>query len=378
MAEGNDSAADKTEEPTEKRLQKAREDGDTVRSKELNTTAILMSGAVGLILFGKGLAQSLSSVMSANFDLQREDIFSSDAMMEHLSSSIATGFFSLLPLFIVLLLASIFGPILLGGWNFTFKAIEPKASRMNPMSGLARMFGPKSLMELLKSVAKVVLVASIGMLVLFVDTSSILGIQQQSVIPAMLQSLDLIVWGFLFLTSAMLVLTAIDIPFQIHQHTQKMRMTLQQVKDEMKNTDGRPEVKQKIRQLQQQMASNRMMQDVPEADVIITNPSHYAVALSYDKNSSSAPKMVAKGVDLIALKIREVGSEHKVPIITSPQLARAIYYNTEIGQEIPSGLYVAVAQVLAYIYQLKLYAQGKIKKPVLAKKMKIPNTLMHD
>jgi len=377
MAE-NESSAEKTEEPTSKRLEKAREDGDTVRSKELNTTAILLTGAMGLILFGGFLASQLKGIMQYNFSFRREAVMDEAQMLEHFNASIMQGLRGLLPLFGVLLVAAILGPIILGGWNFTTKAITPKASRMNPLSGLGRMFGPKALMELFKAIGKVVVVAAIALLVLFVNTDAILSIQKQAAIPAMMHALEQISRAFLFISAAMIFITAIDIPFQIRQHTQKLKMTLQQVKDEMKDTDGRPEVKQKVRQLQQQMASNRMMQDVPQADVVITNPSHYAVALRYDQSQEGAPLLLAKGADQLAFKIREIADENDIPIVSSPELARAVFFNTDIGTEIPTGLYVAVAQVLAYIYQLRLYARGGMKKPKLSTKLDIPDELKHE
>lgn len=375
MADEKDSSAEKSEEPTQRRLEKARDDGNTARSKELNTAAILISGSVGLLLFGSNLATSLSEVMRENFALPRSALFDEAYMLNRLGESLYSALFGLLPLFLVLLAAAIIGPILLGGWNMTFKAIVPKASRMNPMSGLSRMFGPKALLELAKAVAKVFLVGSVVVLVISVNAESILAIQKQAVLPAMIASLDRIAWSVLLISSALIVITLIDIPIQIHQHTQKLRMTLQQVKDEMKDTDGRPEVKQKIRQLQQQMAGNRMMQDIPEADVIITNPTHYAVALRYDQSQESAPRLLAKGMDSLAARIKEVAGEHDIPIVSSPELARAVYFNTEIGAEIPSGLYVAVAQVLAYIHQLRMFAKGKGRKPKLARNMEIPAEL---
>ena len=377
MAEENESSADKSEEPTPKRLEKAREDGDTVRSRELNTTAILMTGAAGILMFGPFTANSLSKMMAYNLRLPPGKLENS-MLLTHFNESVLQALVGLLPFFLLLLLAAIAGPNLLGGWNLSFKAITPKASRLNPLSGLARMFGPKALMELTKAVAKVVVVASIAVIVLAINTESLLSIQRESVLDAMSHSVNVIAWAFLFMAAAMIIITAIDIPFQIRQHTQKLRMTLQQVKDEMKDTDGRPEVKQKIRQLQQQMAANRMMQDLPLADVVITNPDHYSVALRYDQNQESAPRLLVKGVDLLALKIREVADEHEIPIITAPPLARAIYFNTNIGDEIPSGLYVAVAQVLAYIHQLRQWARGKAKKPKLSQQYAIPNELQHD
>jgi flagellar biosynthetic protein FlhB len=194
----------------------------------------------------------------------------------------------------------------------------------------------------------------------------------------MANALDMLAWAVLWMSCAMILISLVDIPLQIYDHNQKLRMTMQQVKDEMKDSDGRPEVKQRIRQLQYQMSQNKMLAAVPEADVIITNPEHYAVALRYDQSTEGAPVMLAKGADLVAMKIREIAQEHRIPIVSSPPLARAIYFNTKIGQEIPGGLYVAVAQVLAYLYQLKQYARGRAKRPVLNPQLPIPDELQHD
>lgn len=377
MAEQNESSADKSEEPTPKRLEKAREDGDTVRSRELNTTAVLMTGAAGMLMFGPYIANSLRKIMAYNFALPPGPIENA-VMFTHFNESVLQALLGLLPLFFLLLVAAILGPNLLGGWNLTFKAIVPKASRLNPLSGLARMFGPKALMELVKAVAKVLVVATIAAIVLVINTESLLSIQKQSVLDAMTHATTVVAWAFLFMACAMILITVIDVPFQIRQHTQKLRMTMQQVKDEMKDTDGRPEVKQKIKQLQLQQATNRMMQDLPQADVVITNPDHYSVALRYDQGQESAPRLLAKGVDLVALKIREIANEHEIPIVNAPPLARAIYFNTNIDEEIPSGLYVAVAQVLAYIHQLRQWARGKAKKPKLNNQYEIPIDLQHE
>ena len=377
MAEEQDSSADKSEEPTPKRLEKAREEGDTVRSKELNTTAILMTGAAGLLMFGPFMALQLEQVMRFNFAIPAGAL-QDEMMIAHLGDSVGSALLGLVPFFIMLLAAAILGPTMLGGWNFTWKAVAPKFNRMNPLSGMKRMFGPKALMELFKAVAKVLLVASVAGIVVAMNVQDILSLHQEALLPAMTHALSIIAWGFLLMSSAMVLITAIDVPFQVTQHMQKLRMTLQQVKDEMKDTDGRPEIKQKIRQLQQQMANNRMMQDLPTADVVITNPDHYAVALRYDQSQDSAPVLIAKGVDLLAETIKEVAGEHGIPVVSSPPLARSVFFNTSIGEEIPAGLYVAVAQVLAYVYQLREFAKGRAKKPKLQKNPEIPPDLQHD
>ncbi len=379
MAEDKDSSAEKSQEPTQKRLDSAREEGNIARSKELNTTAILLGGTGAMIAFGGGVALSLTQIMESNFVLERAILFDPSAMLAHLGSSFMTGFTALLPVFGVLLLLAFLAPIALGGWNFSIKSVAPKANRMNPMSGLGRMFGSNAVVELFKAIGKVLVVASLALLILYINTNSILGVQHQSVLPAMSESVELIVWSVLWMSCAMILISMIDIPFQIHQHTQKLRMTMQQVKDEMKDSEGRPEVKQRIRQLQYEMSQNRMMGDVPEADVIITNPEHYAVALRYDQSKEDAPVMLAKGADFVAQKIREIAQQHDIPIVSSPPLARAIFFNTKVGEEIPDGLYIAVAQVLAYLHQLKQFAAGRLRKrPVLASELTIPDELRHD
>lgn len=377
MAE-QDSSAEKTQEPTPKRLEKAREDGDTVRSRELNTMAILIAGSAALIAFGGFMIQALAGLMGHNFVLEREQIFDTSALLSHLNVSAMQGLRSLLPVFGVLLVAAILGPIGLGGWNMSAKAVMPKASRMNPMSGLGRMFGPKALMELAKAAAKVLVVAGIALIIMAFNWQRILGIMTEPLLPAMAHTMVILGWSVLAMSCAMILITIVDIPFQIHSHTHKLRMTFQEVKDEMKDTEGKPEIKQKIRQLQYQMTQNRMLSGLPEADVIVTNPQHYAVALKYQQGTSAAPVMIGKGIDFMALRIREVAREHDIPIVESPVLARAIYYNTDLDEEIPEGLYKAVAQVLAYVFQLRQYRHKGGRPPVLADNLPVPEDLQHD
>jgi len=379
MAEEKDSSAEKSQEPTQKRLDSAREDGNIARSRELNTTAILLGGTAAVILFGGSLVAALRQIMQHNFVLERASFFDPAAMLAQLGSGVWAGFMSLVPLFVVLLLLAFIAPLVIGGWNFSLKSVAPNASRISPLAGFGRMFGAQALVELFKAIAKVLVVAAIGLLVLYINTDAILGTQHESVLPAMADSLELVAWSVLWMSCAMILISLIDVPFQLYQHAQKLRMTLQQVKDEMKDSEGRPEVKQRIRQLQYQMSQNRMLGDVPQADVIITNPEHYAVALRYDQSKEDAPVMIAKGVDHMAQKIREIALEHRIPIVASPALARAIYFNTQVGAEIPGGLYVAVAQVLAYLHQLKQFARGRVKqRPVLAANLPIPADLRHD
>lgn len=379
MAEEQDSAAEKSQEPTPKRLEKAREQGDMARSRELNTAAVLLTGAGGMILFGGYMGEVIGEVMRHNFVLERAHIFDTSTMFSALGASAMAGFRSLLPLFAMLLVAAFLGPMALSGWNFSAQAIAPKLSRMSPLSGIKRMFGARALMELFKALAKVIVVAAIALVILHVNTNTILGMQHEPTVAAIAHALSVIAWSVLAMACAMILITMVDIPFQIHHHQQKLRMTQQQVKDERKDTDGNPEVKQRVRQLQQEMSQNRMMEEVPDADVVITNPEHYAVALRYRDGLESAPIMLAKGCDYMALRIRELARSHSIPVVQAPALARAIYFHTELGDEIPAGLYMAVAQVLAYVYQLKQYEEGTLgQPPQLAEELPIPPDLHPD
>ncbi|MEH6823987.1 MAG: flagellar biosynthesis protein FlhB [Motiliproteus sp.] len=377
MAE-EETGQEKTEEPTPKRLKDAREKGDIARSKELTTTVMLLTAATGLIVFGPRIALGLERVMSRSFVLDRRDLFDPAMMFDHLGSSVVEMLWALLAFYGVVVLAAIIGPIALGGWNFSMKAMAPKASRLNPIAGLGRMFALKALIELVKALAKFLVVGSLCVLILLLQQPDLLGMGSEAMVPAMRHGLDVLSWAFLWMCATMILIAAVDVPFQLHDHNKKLKMTLQEVKDEMKNTEGKPEVKGRIRQLQYEMSQRRMMSDVPKADVIITNPEHYSVALKYSEGGSGAPVLIAKGVDQTALKIREIAVEHKIPILAAPPLARAIYFNTELDAEIPEGLYVAVAQVLAYVYQLREYRARRSPKPGEPENFSIPDELRHD
>ncbi len=361
MAE--ESGQEKTEDPTPKRLKEAREKGDIPRSKELATTLVLLAAVGSVIVFGSQLANSMLGMMESNFVLDRQAVFDTNKMFSHFGLSTWEAIKGLAGVFSVLLIAALIGPIALGGWNFSGQAIAPKGSRINPLSGIKRMFSLKSLIELFKAVAKFSLVGGFAILILWNIRSEILALSTFEARPAIDAALDIIIWVFMALSAVLILVAVVDVPYQIYDYTQKMRMTLQEVKDEYKNTEGKPEVKGRIRQLQREMAQRQMMKDVPEADVVITNPTHFAVALKYDGEVRGAPILVAKGADFIAFKIREIAEEHDVPVLSAPPLARAIYHNTEIDEEIPAGLYIAVAQVLAYVFQLKRSKQYQEPKP---------------
>lgn len=378
MAGESDSGQEKTEDPTEKRLKESRDKGQIARSKELNTLAVVMCSAVGLLTFGPAMFGLLVDLMTYNFSLERDALYATDSMALHLVESVNIGLKILAPLFFVLFVASIVGPIMLGGWLFSAKSMAPKISRMNPLAGLKRMFSLKALVELLKALAKFLVVLVMALLVLAFFKNQMLGLNTETLPDAIAHSMWILGTALLLLSCSLILIAAVDIPFQLWDNKQKLKMTKQEIRDEFKDSEGKPEVKGRIRQLQREMAERRMMGEVPHADVIITNPTHFAVALKYDPLNSGAPVLVAKGADFVAQRIREVATEHNVTVLESPPLARAVFYSTELDQQIPAGLYLAVAQVLAYVFQLRQYRAGQGKRPGPMPTPDIPEDLRKD
>ncbi|MFJ2980906.1 MULTISPECIES: flagellar biosynthesis protein FlhB [unclassified Pseudomonas] len=379
MAE-SESGQDKTEDPTDKRKRTAREKGEIARSKELNTVAVTLAGAGALLAFGGHLAETLMTLMRMNFSLSREVLTDERSMGMFLLASGKMAIWAAQPILVLLFFIALISPIALGGFIFSGSLLQPKFSRMNPLSGIKRMFSLNALTELLKAMAKFLMILIVAMVVLSNDRQALLAIANEPLEQAIIHSVQVVGWSALWMAAGLLIIAAADVPFQLYQTHKKLKMTKQEVKDEYKDSEGKPEVKQRIRQLQREASQRRMMAAVPEADVIITNPTHYAVALQYDPEKGGvAPLLLAKGTDFIALKIREIGVEHKVQILESPALARAIYYSTEIEQEIPAGLYLAVAQVLAYVFQIRQYRSGKGKRPEpLKEDLPIPPDLRRD
>ncbi|WP_283183569.1 MULTISPECIES: flagellar biosynthesis protein FlhB [unclassified Pseudomonas] len=378
MAE-SESGQDKTEDPTDKKKKDAREKGEIARSKELNTLAIMLAGAGGLLIFGGALAQDLMELMRLNFSLSREVLLDQRSMGIYLLHSGQIALLAIQPVMITLLLAALIGPISLGGWLFSAGTMAPKFSRMNPGAGLKRMFSSKAIAELLKALAKFFIVLFVALAVLSSDIDDLLRIAHEPLDMAIIHSLQVVGWSTLWMACGLIIIAAVDVPIQLWESIKKLKMTKQEVRDEHKDQEGRPEVKQRIRQLQREMSQRRMMAAIPDADVVITNPTHYAVALKYDPDKGGAPMLIAKGSDFLALKIREIAVANEVLLLESPALARSIYYSTELDQEIPGGLYLAVAQVLAYVYQIRQHRAGKGKRPdPLKDDLPIPPDLRRD
>ena len=378
MAEEDDSGQEKTEEASARKIEKAREEGQIPRSRDLTTTAVLMLAAIGLYIFAGFMADRIIGLTRASFVISRAAIFDPNAMIGTLAAAIYDGLISIAPLMAILLVASIAGPIALGGFIFSSKAMMPQLSRMNPIAGIKRMFSMHSVIELLKSLGKVGLILWVTILLLKFYAQDMYRLSDESVGNAIIHSLEISILAVIALSAATILIAAIDVPIQIYQYNKKLKMSRQDLKDEAKDTEGKPEVKGRIRQLQREMAQRRMMGNVPQADVVITNPEHFSVALRYDPEKMDVPIMLAKGGDHVAMKIREIANAHKIDIIQSPVLARAIFYTTDIDEEIPAGLYLAVAQVLAYVFQLRNYRKGRGDRPQYPRNINVPREMRYD
>lgn len=374
MAE-NEDGQEKSEQPTAKRLDDARKKGQIARSRELNTMAVTLIGGTALVAMSGQFADGLGQIMRANLSLARSDLLDPNSMVLHLVDAIRDALLMLAPFFVVVITIAVLSSIALGGLSMSAEALVPKLEKINPIKGLKRLFSVKGLVELLKAMAKFLLVGGATALVLWLTLDQFVGLSRMPLRPAVTELVSLVGWAFVLISTTLILVALVDVPFQLWDNRRQLKMTRQEVKEEMKDTEGRPEVRSRIRSLQREMAMRRMMEEVPKADVVVTNPTHYAVALRYDQNRMRAPKLVAKGANLVAANIREVAQEHKVPIVESPMLARAIYFHTELDAYIPAGLYLAVARLLAYVFQLKTYRDQGSEAPRPPTELEIPEDL---
>ena len=352
MAE-EQTGQERSEQPTAKRLTEARKKGQVARSRELNTLLVMLVSALTLWLFSAsamtGFIAIVSEALSPNGDVLREP----ELIPVHLMRVMMSALVLIAPFLAITVVAALAGPALIGGMLFSAEAIAFKAEKLDPIKGLGRVFSTKGLIELVKALLKFFLVLGVAVLIYKFLERDVMSLITLDVREGIARSGSMIMVALVLLSATLVLIAAIDVPFQLWSHNKQMRMTKQEIKDESKETDGRPEVKSRIRQLQHEASQRRMLQDVPDADVVITNPTHYSVALKYDKDGSGAPRVVAKGQDFIAFKIRSIEMEHDVAIYEEPPLARALHGTTEIGDEIPGPLFLAVARVLAYVYHLR-------------------------
>lgn len=354
-----ESAQQKTEKPTAKRLRDARREGQVPRSRELSTAAVVGAGVAAIMLSGGHLSEKGLGMMREALIFDAETLGHPQDLLGLLFVRLTQGMTAIVPILLACLAAALLAPSLLGGWNFAGKAIKPDFSRINPLKGLKRLFSSHGLVELCKAVAKFLFVGGIGASYLWVHRDSVMSLGAAETGSAVGLSLHLALGVLMWTTVAIAGIALLDAAYQLVSYKKQLMMSRQEVKDEFKEAEGKPEVKAKIRQMQAQMANRRMMDKVPTADVVITNPTHYAVALKYEQNGARAPVVVAKGKDEIARMIREVAEANKVPMLSAPPLARALFRSVELDAEIPAALYAAVAQVLSYIYQLRQWRGGR-------------------
>ncbi|WP_440966828.1 flagellar biosynthesis protein FlhB [Massilia sp. GER05] len=371
MAE--DSDAERTEPASEKRLRQAREDGDIPRSREVATFTVLMTAGAGMWMLGGGLVNTLSSVLERGLSLDREQIYNPNVLVERILADVVRVLLACLPLAGAVMLMMLAAPLLIGGWNFSAKAFTPNFGKLNPMRGLGNMVSTNALVELLKAVAKTLLVGAVGWFVVMSQKDAVIGLVVEPFGTAAPHLGSILAKAFLTMVGALGAIAILDGPYQMWHYADKLKMTRQEVIQESKESDGNPQIKGKIRQMQREMAQKRMMSNVPTADVVVTNPTHFAVALKYADGQRGAPRVVAKGTDEVAAKIREIAKENKVALLEAPALARALYKHTEIDDEIPEALYSAVAEVLAYVFQLRAYSKGTLDQyPDRPKKLPVP------
>ncbi len=374
----DDSGAERTEEATPRRQEEARKRGQVMRSRDLNMSLSLIAGMVSLLWMATTLAHWEIELAHANLQLSAAELARPDLLAQHLRAALWLLLKMLIVPLSVMLLATLVGGIAFGGWVFSTEALMPQWSRIDPLAGLQRMFSPRALLELLKALLKFILVAACCLAILRWHRDEIMGLARETAPMVWSHVAHIILWSALTMSVSLLLVAAIDAPAQWFSFMRELKMTRQELRDEFKESEGRPEVKMRLRQMQRKMAESRMMAKVAQADVVITNPTHYAVALRYQPGRDGAPILLAKGVDHMALQIRKVADENAVIRVEAPPLARAIYFSTDLDREIPAALYMAVAQVLAWLHGLRRYRAGQGRHPGAVPELDIPQDLRRD
>ena len=370
----DDSDLDKSEQPTDSKLKKAKEKGQIPRSRELTSLMILLVGIMLFWIMGTNFVSKLKAIIQqAMLVAHRTD--DDKQIIFNLINLLTAGFWAILPIFVGLVIVAIIAPLSVGGLLFSLQSIKPNLGKLNPISGFKRLFSLRIFSELFKSILKVVLIAFAAALFLIHQFPNMLALPSMYLNNALSQVMQLLIYASLLIVLALIPMVGFDIFYQIWSNLKKLKMSKQEVKDEFKEQEGNPQIKGRIRQMQKAIARRRMMKDVPKANVIVTNPTHYAVALQYDEKTMSAPKILAKGTDNIASKIKQIAQEHQIPQLEAPPLARALFRHGEIGKSIPAELYAAVAQILAWVYQLKRWHRYGGEKPLKPTNLSIPESL---
>jgi flagellar biosynthetic protein FlhB len=370
------SSAEQTEEPTARKLRNARDEGQVARSVELPAAAVTIGAILVMFFMGGYWIKQMAEIFASGFKFDRKSLDNPDLMVTAFAHQLGEAFLLIIPVLLVTAVMAILSSGATGGYLFALKSTLPKFSKLSLLSGFKRMFGANAAIELIKSILKFTLVAVVLWALVSRQMDKMMQLGQMAIEPALASAGWMIAESALWLSLSLLVIALIDAPYQRFAFMKQMRMTKQEVKDEMKDMEGRPEVKQQIRRRQREMANNRMLQKVKDADVIITNPEHFAVALSYDPTGDGAPILLAKGSDHMAARIREEAQKHGVEMFAAPPLARALYFSTEVDHPVPEALYLAVAQVIAYVFGLADVRPGVA--PVIKPQPKVPASMMFD
>lgn len=370
-----DSDQEKTEEATPQRQEKSRKDGEVARSRELTTFLLLLGGVIGLWSMGSMLYGQLGLMMEQAFLFERSHAMETAPMLAQALDLGQRTLFAMLPLFMLLVVIALTAPALLGGWLISGKSLKPQLSKLNPAKGIKRILGAQALVELVKAFAKAVLIGGVGAAFLYTNRQSFMALMDQPIHQALAKGLNMAAQASGLMVLTLLVVILIDVPYQLWSHAKKLRMSKDEIKREHKESEGDPQVKARIRQQQQAMSRGRMMSKVPEADVIVTNPTHYAVALQYREGGMAAPRVIAKGADNIAARIRELGDENNIPRLEAAPLARSLYQFVDIDQEVPAALYTAIAEVMAWAFGLKNAETSGSEKPPTPRDLLVPDAL---
>ena len=370
------SSAEQTEEPTARKLRNARDEGQVARSVELPAAAVTIGAILVMFFMGGYWIKQMAEIFASGFKFDRKTLDNPDLMVTAFVQQIGEAFLLIVPILLVTAVMAVLSSGATGGYLFSLKSTLPKFSKLSLLSGFTRMFGTNAAVELLKAILKFSIVSIVLWALVSRQMDQMMQLGQMAIEPALAAAGWMIAESALWLSLSLLVIALIDAPYQKYSFTKRMRMTKQEVIDEMKDMEGRPEVKQQIRRRQREMANNRMIQKVQDADVVITNPEHFAVALSYDPTGDGAPILLAKGSDHMAARIREEAEKHGIEMFAAPPLARALYFSTEVDQPVPESLYLAVAQVIAYVFSLADVRPGVA--PMLKPQPKVPASMLFD
>jgi len=375
MAEESD--LEKTEPASERRLEKAREEGNVARSRELTTLVMLSTAIGGLWFTAESLGATLSAALRRGLQFERGIAYEPQQMLARTAWMVMQTLLAMAPLFAMMVVAAVVAPMMLGGWLLSGKAVSPNFGKLDPLAGIARMFSTQSLAELIKALAKSLLIGGVAYLVIMDDLEHVMALLGQPESTALPHTIMLVGRSCALIAAALVLVALVDVPWQLWTYYKKLRMSREDVRQEHKESEGDPHIKAQIRRQQQAIAKRRMMAEVPKADIVVTNPTHFAVALKYIDGDMRAPRVVAKGTDLVAQRIREIAADNKVAILEAPPLTRALYKHTRLGDEIPSGLYTAVAEVLAWVYQLKRWKSEGGEAPRMPTDVAVPDELQY-